>query len=93
MTVSSEEGADALAASILAETEMEQTGDYLIRGRRFHSDETEALKQHWIAALTRLVRDDPADTGRFREVEDSRPKCDYAGLNGLLKPCDPNWSN
>jgi hypothetical protein len=39
-----------MAYSVLAEVEMEETRDYLTRGRRFRSDETEKVKERWVAA-------------------------------------------
>jgi hypothetical protein len=54
--VEAEKG-EELADTVLAAAAMEETEDYLVRGRRFERLTVETLRQRWIAAFKAWCRD------------------------------------
>jgi hypothetical protein len=79
-----EKSAEKLTDATLSAAAMEETEDYLVRGRRFQRLSIEDLGQHWTNAIKAWVRDRSKEWQR--EFDDTQAEL---GLRGA----EPPWSN
>jgi hypothetical protein len=64
---------------VLAQDRLEATQDYVRRGRHLEHLDTDALKQHWIAALTSFFHDRSPE--RIRGLDDATSELGLRGLS------------
>lgn len=64
---------------VLAQDHLEATQDYVRRGRHLEHLDTDALKQHWIAALTSFFHDRSPE--RMRGLDDATSELGLRGLS------------
>ena len=64
---------------VLAQDRLEATQDYVRRGRHLEHLDTDALKQHWIAALTSFFHDRSPEP--MRGLDDATSELGLRGLS------------
>lgn len=64
---------------VLAQDRLEATQDYVRRGRHLEHLDTDALKQHWIAALTSFFHDRSPEP--IRRLDDATSELGLRGLS------------